>query len=187
MRPNLWAQVYTIHAASPGYSVPCIYALLPVKSQGAYATMWEQVRNLVGEDADRKRLLTVDFGRAAINAFEETFPNSEVAGCCFHLCQSAFRRVQNLGLSAKFGADGDFKLRVKKLSALAFLPVELAVRGFEQLEEERQEGEMELLAYFEATYIGRRDPAERRRPSPNTNGGTWSRECSRGSSGQTTP
>ena len=54
-------------------------------------------------------------------------------------------------------------------------------------QEERQEGEMELLAYFEATYIGRRDPAERRRPSPNTNGGTWSRECSRGSSGQTTP
>ena len=36
--------------------------------------------------------------------------------------------------------------------------------GFGQLEEESQGGELELLAYFEAPYIGRRGPVERRRP-----------------------
>ena len=53
VRPNLRAKVYTIHAVSSGYCIPCIYALLPGKSQGAHATMWGQVRDLVGDDADR--------------------------------------------------------------------------------------------------------------------------------------
>ena len=80
VRPNLRAQVYTIHAVSSGYCIPCIYALLPGTSPGAYATMWGQVRDLVGDDADRARLLTGDFERAAISEFEETFPKSTVAG-----------------------------------------------------------------------------------------------------------
>ena len=80
-----------------------------------------QVRDLVGDEAERGRLLTADFGRAAINASGETFPQSAVAECYFHIAQSV-RRVQNLGLAVKFGADDDFKLRVKKLSALAFPP-----------------------------------------------------------------
>ena len=139
MCPNLRVQVYAIHAISSGYCVPCIYALLPGKSQGAYATMWGQVRNLVGDDADRGRLLTVDFERAAINALGGTFPNSTVAGRYFHLGQSVSRRVLNLGIAAKFGADGDFKHRVGKLSALSGPPLELVVHGFEQLEDESQE------------------------------------------------
>ena len=122
MRPNLWAQVYTIHAASPGYSVPCIYALLPGKSQGAYATMWGQARNLLGDEADRDRLLTVDFERAVINAFEETSPGSAVAGCYFHLGQSVFRCVLNLGLVAKFEADGDFEHRGGGISRASVHP-----------------------------------------------------------------
>ena len=127
--PNLRAQVYAIHAVSSGYCIPHIYALLPGKSQGAYATMWGQVRDLVGDEADRERLPTVDFERAAINAFGETPPQSKVAGCYFHLGQSVFRRVQNLGIAVKFGAYDDSNLRVKKLSALAPPPLDLAAHG----------------------------------------------------------
>ena len=152
--PRLWIQVYTIHAVSEGYCIPCIYALLPGKSQGAYETMWGQVRELVGEDADKRRVLTVDFERASINAFEATFPDSVAAGCYFHLGQSVYRRAKLLGLAGKFGADDDSKLRVKKLSALAYLPLEKVVEGFEQLQEEFHQNEQELVAYFEATYIG---------------------------------
>ena len=122
------------------------------------------MRELVGEDADKRRVLTVDFERASINAFEAAFPDSVAAGCYFHLGQSVYRRVQLLGLAGKFGADDEFKLRVKKLSALAFLPLEKVVEGFEQLQGEFHQGEQELVAYFEATYIGRVGPAGRRRP-----------------------
>ena len=64
MRPNLWALVYAFRAVSPGYCVPCIYALLRGGIQGAYATIWGDMRDLACEDADRERRLAVAFGRA---------------------------------------------------------------------------------------------------------------------------
>ena len=118
----LGPKVYTIHAVSDGYCLPCIYALLHGKSQWAYETMRGQGREIVGEDAGKRRVLTVDFERASINAFEAAFPDSVAAGCYFHLGQSVYRRVQLLGLAGKFGAEDEFKLRVEKLSALAFPP-----------------------------------------------------------------
>ena len=91
--PTLWPQVHTVHAVVGGYCLPCIYALLPDKSQGAYLRMWQEIRNLLGPEEDgRERLVTTDFGRAAINAFLDTSPQSEVAGCFFHLGQSSITR-----------------------------------------------------------------------------------------------
>ena len=106
----------------------------------------------------------MDFERAAINADEATFPRATVAGCYFHLGQSVYRRVQGLGLAEKFGADDEFKLRVKKLSALAFFPLEYVVGGFELAEGEFLDDELEVVAYFEETYVGRRWPNGRRMP-----------------------
>ena len=162
--PRLWAQLYTIHAVVDGYCLPCIYALLPGKSQGVYNTMWGRIRELVGEHADKERLVTMDFERASINAVEAAFPQVAVGGCFFHLGQAVYRRVQSLGLAEKYGSDDEFKLRVKKLSALAFLPLEYVVEGFELVEGEFLDEEQELVAYFEATYVGRRGPNGRRRP-----------------------
>ena len=106
----------------------------------------------------------MDFERASINAFAETFPASSVAGCIFHLGQSLYRKVQQIGLSGKYQVDEDFRLRVKTLSALAFLPLEEIVEGYELIEQRFPDDEQEFLAYFESTYIGRRIPAGRRRP-----------------------
>ena len=98
--PRLWLQVYTVHAAIGGYRIPCIYALLPDKSQETYIRMWREIRNLAGPGDDgQERLVTMDFERAAINAFLEKFPQSNVAGCFFHLGQSVYRKVKELGLS----------------------------------------------------------------------------------------
>ena len=47
--PKLWAQLYTVRALVGGYCLPCVYALIPGKSQEVYTTMWEQIRVLAGE------------------------------------------------------------------------------------------------------------------------------------------
>ena len=105
------------------------------------------------------------FASASANAPAETFPAvSSVAGCIFHLGQSLHRKVQQIGLSGKYQVDEDFRLRVKTLSALAFLPLEEIVEGYELIEQRFPDDEQEFLAYFESTYIGRRIPAGRRRP-----------------------
>ena len=62
------------------------------------------------------------FGRASIDAILAKFPAASVAGCIFHLRQALYRKVQELGLSGKYQASGDIRLRVKTLVALALLP-----------------------------------------------------------------
>ena len=42
--PSLWAQLYTAHAVTQGYVLPCVYALLPDKTGAAYQGVWSKVR-----------------------------------------------------------------------------------------------------------------------------------------------
>ena len=163
--PRLWVQVYTIHALVSGFLIPCAYALLPNKTTETYATMWNAIRAQVGDEAaDADRLLTVDFEQASINAASAAFPRMTFAGCYFHLGQSVYRNLQQHGLQAKYASDPEFKLRVKMLSAIAFLPIEDAVAGFDMLDPLFENDEQDLLGYFERTYVGRRAGAGRRPP-----------------------
>jgi transposase-like protein len=46
------------------------------------------------EPALRPATVTLDFEKAAINAFHESFPDAAVTGCFYHLSQSVYRKVQ---------------------------------------------------------------------------------------------
>ena len=177
VRPGLWAKVYTPREVAFGYCAPCIYANLPGESQGAYSAMWGQARALAGEGADGGRLLTVDFARESINAFDGKFSHPAVAGCYFRLCLSVFRRVQILGRAGEFWAGDGFKLLPGTVPALALRPLELATQRYGRRDEAFQGDEMELLAYIDAAYIGRRGHVDSRRPSASMNGGARSRVC----------
>ena len=72
--PKLWAKLYTVRAVVDGYCLPRIYARLPGKSQDAYTTMRDPIRNLAGEDPDKGGLVTMDFARTSITAVEATPP-----------------------------------------------------------------------------------------------------------------
>ena len=63
-------------------------------------------------------------------------------------------QVKELGLMPKYRQDDAFKLRVKKLAALAFIPVSNLVATFESLSTSFLNDELRLLAYFENTWIG---------------------------------
>ena len=143
---------------------PCVYAPLPNKTHETYARMWGEVRAFLGGDYDKERLVAVDFERGSINALTATFPQPAVAGRYFHLGQSHYRKVIEHGLSPKCMANEEFRLRVKQLSALAFLPLEDVAMGYEQLGIAFEGGEQGFLGYFESTYIGRRVAEGRRNP-----------------------
>ena len=51
----------------------------------------------------------------------------------------------------KYQNDPDFKLRVKKLAALAFLPLADVIDAFEVLADTFEDDEISLLGYFEPT------------------------------------
>ena len=86
--PKLFEQVYTIHGMEQGFCVPCIYALLPDKSQSTYNRLWNVVRDLTDWHAARELNLLVDFEKAAYNAFQQVFVGATVSGCYFHFKQA---------------------------------------------------------------------------------------------------
>ena len=98
--------------------------------------------------------LISDYEQGAYNAVLDVFPGIGEEGCFFHLCKRLYFQVERLGLMTKYQTDDDFKLRVKMLSALAFIPVSDIVANFESLATTFLNDELPLLSYFESTWIG---------------------------------
>ena len=65
-----------------------------------------------------------------------------------------WRQVQNKGFATKYQDDEVFRLNVKRLVALAFLPPTDVVTGFDLVAGEFDDDADDLLDYFEKTWIG---------------------------------
>ena len=73
------------------------------------------------------------------------------------ICRSVLTTISSSLVSTlmrKYSEDFDFKLRVKKLAALAFLPVADVIPAFESLATTFLNDELPILCYFENTWIG---------------------------------
>ena len=75
-------------------------------------------------------------------------------GCLFHFGQSVWRHVQSKRLSKKYQEDDDFRSNIKKLIALAYLPLDDIIKGFDLVATEFDDDADDFLDYFEKTWIG---------------------------------
>ena len=115
--------------------------------------MWSQVQTLCPNACPTH--LIVDFEKAAINAFERHYPHTQVKGCFFHLTQSFWRKIQELGLKTKYQNDPSFALQTRMIPALAFATPTDIPDLFHQLFVQLPSDAYDLALYFESTYIGR--------------------------------
>ena len=69
--PDGFDQLYTIHAYVNGQTYPCVYALLPGRSENIYRRLLEHIASLGGNAAPQS--VVTDFEMAAINAFHHRF------------------------------------------------------------------------------------------------------------------
>ena len=151
--PELFTQ---LHGMKSGYTVPCVYALLPNKRKESYVQLFRQVKSwldVAGRQWSFESFLS-DYEQGAYNAVLDVFPGIGEEGSFFHLYKRLDFQVKRLGLMTKYLTDDDFKLRVKMLSALAFVPVSDVVANFESLATTFLNDELPLLGYFESTWIG---------------------------------
>ena len=127
----------------------------PSKTGNTYGRMRRQIMLQVGGEREWADMLaTVGFGAASIGAIRMAPPTERVGGCYFHLGRSVRRRVQRLGHQWKYKMEEGPRLRVKMLSATAFLPQGDILRAFGELATEFAEEELDLLRYFQRTYVG---------------------------------
>lgn len=125
--PNLFLQLYSIHGIV-GYEgaqriVPLVYGFLTRKTVECYVQFFRGLKDYASEfniQLEAGHVMT-DFELAAINAVKIEFPGSVHKGCFFHLGQILWRKIQENGLSAKYGEDNEFALKLRHLTALAFL------------------------------------------------------------------
>jgi len=164
--PNLFGQLYTIHAVYSGEIIPLAYVLLPDKKEVTYNKMFQALKSLKFDLCPKS--FTTDFEKAAMNSIKNEFPSTEIHGCFFHFSQVVWRKIQNYGLTTKYIEDVNFALQVRKLIALAFIPIDKVVNYFEVLLEsdfymENENMLTPLITYFETTWIGILDRRGRRR------------------------
>ena len=64
-----------------------------------------------------------DFENSLLIAVQTELRNARVKGCYFHFCQSLWRKIQNLGLARHYVRHVRLRRCLRKLMALAYLPV----------------------------------------------------------------
>ena len=168
MSPPLFTQICSISVVRFSKCICTLYALLPTKSEEQYDNLFEWLHGHA-PNINPKTLMT-DFELAPIKSFLRVFGEDvDPTACFFHLCQNVWRHIKATpGMEQKYNTDADYAHKVRQLPALAFLPTEKIIQGFETLTcpltgplPEEMQG---VIDTFEDYYIGRMTPQGRRVP-----------------------
>ena len=112
--PRIFHQLYIIRAPVGESAVTCIYAFLSCKTQEIYEELLHAVvdacERVAGFSPDPSSVI-VDFEQAVMKAIPRVLGEHVSArGCFYHLMQSTWRKVQELGLSLDYKKNKDIKL-----------------------------------------------------------------------------
>ena len=144
-------QMFTLHGLFKSQVVPLVYGLLIGKKTEDYNDFFRIIMD--EEDFNPETILT-DFEAATLKSVKGLFSGILHKGCLFHFGQCIWRKVQDLGLKKKYQEDTSFHLSVRKLVALAFLPLSDIYKAYDLITDEFDDDAEKLLDYFEATWIG---------------------------------
>jgi hypothetical protein len=152
--PDLFVQVFTIHALIDNSAVPLVYALLPSKEQADYVRVFGKLFELRNTLAPQSILC--DFEKASQNAAAQIFSGCRIVGCLFHLGQSLWRKIQECGLVTSYRDGENIRMYTKMLLALAFIPIIDVPDAFDELNENRPDELDAVYDYWEDTYVDRK-------------------------------
>ncbi len=162
--------MFTLHGLYKSQVIPLVYGLLVGKKTTDYDHFFRRIMD--EDDFDPETILS-DFEAATIKSINSLFPNithkgksdvvSRIAqiimlnflsGCLFHFGQCIWRQIQSHGLQKKYQEDKSFHLGIKKLIALAFVPVLDVIKAFDLIADDFDDDADDFLGYFEKTWIG---------------------------------
>ncbi|KAF0764739.1 MULE domain-containing protein, partial [Aphis craccivora] len=92
--------LYIIHACIKNTLIPCVYALLQRKNKEIYVELLSKLKSMLFEL--KLKTISIDFEQLMIQAIELVFVDINIQCCYYHLSQSIWRKVQNIGLTKKY-------------------------------------------------------------------------------------
>ena len=129
--PQIYFQLFTLHIQIGYFSVPRLFALLPDKKEETYNRLFTKLLELRPNLNPQGYMM--DFEKAHMNYVRHHFPNVSLSACLFHLSQSIYRKVVEIGFKERYHRDTEFSVKVKCFPALALLPTDDVVDGFDEL------------------------------------------------------
>ena len=162
--PHPYMQFVTIHGNYHGRVLPFIMCLLTGKTIGHYRQLIKhvkrKVRRICGHHWDPDRIVT-DFEGGMFAAIETELPTTRLSGCYFHFCQSLWRRVAELGMSRAYHRRQRMRRTIRKIMAIAYLPLPLVRQNFYRLRDSRSVRRLvrrypeltDFLIYVQVNYI----------------------------------
>ena len=159
MAPPIFKQIYVIRVPFGRTAVTVVYALLPTKTRATYEALFQTVLDEctnMNLDINISNVVT-DFEDGVLRAVTAVFGRHvNSTGCFYHLCQSTWRKIQELGLAEFYVAEQEFRLFCGMLDGLAFLPLRDIPAGMQFLQTVMPQDPpevAELVDYFDRTYV----------------------------------
>jgi len=122
--PDMFTQLYTLHAMVDNVMFPLLFALLPGKSRDIYTRLFRHIRDACEEKqlTFNPRTLFIDYEMAVKGAAELVFPGVEVKGCFFHFTQCIWRKAQQCGLQIPYRENQNIRQLVRRAAVLPLIP-----------------------------------------------------------------
>ncbi|CAF1558049.1 unnamed protein product, partial [Adineta ricciae] len=140
--PNDFYKMFTLHGLFKPQVIPLVYGLLIGKSTSDYDQFFKRI--MEEDDFNPDSILT-DFETGTIKSIKSLFPNVVHKGCLFHFGQCVWKNIQHHGLQNKYQEDKSFHLNIKKLIALAFVPVLDVIKAYESIADDFDDDADEFL------------------------------------------
>lgn len=162
--PLPYMQILTVHGLYHRWVIPLAFCLLTGKTVGLYRQVLKALKRavlrLTGQQLAPEQVV-MDFEHSLMLAVETEFPQARTAGCYFHFTQSLWRHVQELQLAREYRRNGRLQKVIRRVMAIAFLPVILVRQNFVALRASRPVRRLvnvlpqvdDWLDYVEVTYI----------------------------------
>ena len=131
--PNLFSQLFIIHALVGNQTLPLLDCLLSAKDSPTYTRLFRLIvdkANELGMGGSR----IIDYEAAIARSLRYVVRGVTIKGCYFHYCQALRRRYQRLGLTNYVYTPGTVRTVIYRLMCLPFVLVEDVVRVFEVIE-----------------------------------------------------
>ena len=155
---------FTIHGLYMDRVIPMAFVLMHQRQVGAYRQVLGCIKNRYAHLTGRPMqpdLIVTDFEMALPAAVETEFPTAEVRACFFHYCQAICKRARQQRLCGPGGDQmGNSELMIRKMMALAFLPVAVVRANFQIIAQEfanlvlaTADGVANVLQYFRRVFL----------------------------------
>ena len=169
--PSQFEQLFIIRVPLGDTCVSAVYAYLPSKKEDDYTSMLNALKEVCNDRdiiAAAPTLVVADYEIGIHNAVRAAFKDEtngtspSIQGCFYHLTQSTWRQVQDVGLQSAYHESNEVREFCGKLDSLAFLPIPDVKEGIavlyrdipEQPENpERVEKLRCLVEYFDRVYV----------------------------------